>query len=93
VAFAEWLRVNSQHYLLEASEREMAQRYLGAAPPPIDGGLETLFWRKVFVPVYHVVPWSWRRWIMQMMPGSHRRQWTYRPSWKGRAPPPSDPSP
>ncbi|MCW3037590.1 MAG: hypothetical protein JWM17_2902, partial [Actinobacteria bacterium] len=24
MAFAEWLRVNSQHYLLEASEREMA---------------------------------------------------------------------
>jgi len=93
VAFAEWLRINSQHYLLEASEREMAQKYLGAAPPLTDGGVEALFWRRVFVPVYRVVPWSWRRWIMQMMPGSHRRQWSYRPSWKGRAPPPSDPSP
>jgi hypothetical protein len=93
VAFAEWLRVNSQHYLLEASEREMAQRYLGAAPPVADDGLEALFWRKVFVPVYRAVPWRWRRWIMQMMPGSHRRQCSYWPAWKGRAPPPSDPSP
>jgi len=93
VAFAEWLRLNSQHYLLEASEREMAARYLGGAPPPTGGGLQALFWRKVFVPAYHVVPWAWRRSLMQMMPGSHRRNWTYRPSWKGRAPPPSDPSP
>ena len=93
MAFAEWLRVNSQHYLLEASEREMAEKYLGAAPPLMGGGPQALFWRRVFVPVYRLVPWSWRRWMMQMMPGSHRRQWTYRPSWKGRAPPPSDPSP
>ena len=93
MTFAEWLRVNSQHYLLEASEREMAEKYLGAAPPLMDGGLEALFWRKVFVPVYRLVPWGWRRWIMQMMPGSHRRQWSYRPSWKGRASPSSEPSP
>ncbi|MEA2590617.1 MAG: hypothetical protein QOD62_448, partial [Actinomycetota bacterium] len=39
MAFAEWLRVNSQHYLLEASEREMAEKYLGAAPPLTGGGL------------------------------------------------------
>jgi hypothetical protein len=87
VRFAEWLRVNSQHYLLEASEQEMAARYLGAAPPPKGGGAKALFWRKVFVPVYHRVPWTWRRSMMQLMPGSHRRHWTYRPSWKGRAPP------
>ncbi len=87
MAFAEWLRVNSQRYLLEASEREMAQRYLGETPPLRGGGPGACFWRRVFVPAYRMVPWNVRRSLMQMMPGSHRRHWTYRPSWKGRAPP------
>lgn len=87
MAFSEWLRVNSQRYLLEEAELEMARRYLGSAPRPTGGGLEALFWRRVFVPVYHQVPWTWRRSMMQLMPGSHRRQWSYRPSWKGRGPP------
>ena len=51
MAFAEWLRINSQHYLLEASEREMAEKYLGAAPPLMGGGVRALFWRRVFVQV------------------------------------------
>ena len=79
MAFAEWLRTNSQHYLLEASEREMAKRYLGEAPPVQGGGPRALFWRRVFVPAYRRVPWSWRRKVMGMMPGSHRRTWSYRP--------------
>lgn len=87
MAFAEWLRGNSQHYLLEASEREMAQRYLGAAPPLRGRGPSAFFWRRIFVPAYRTVPWGVRRQIMQLMPGSHRRHWTYRASWKGRAPP------
>lgn len=87
MAFSEWLRVNSQRYLLEEAELEMARQYLGTAPHPAGGGLEALFWRKVFVPVYHRVPWTWRRSMMQLMPGSHRRHWSYRPSWKGRGPP------
>ena len=74
MAFAEWLRVNSQRYLLEASEREMAEKYLGGAPPVMGGGPQVLFWRKVFVPVYRLVPWSWRRWMMQMMPPCFFRQ-------------------
>lgn len=79
VAFAEWLRTNSQHYLLEASEREMAERYLGTAPPLVGGGAGALFWRRIFVPAYRLVPWAWRRRVMAMMPGSHRRTWSYRP--------------
>lgn len=89
MSFAEWLRVNSQRYLLEASEREMAEQYLGAAPPLEGGGVEALFWRKVFVPAYRLVPWSVRRSIMQLMPGSHRRYWSYKAQVSGRAPPTS----
>ena len=86
-SFAEWLRVNSQRYLLEASEREMAQRYLGSAPPPTGGGPQALFWRKVFVPAYRKVPWGIRRELMQRMPGSHRRHWSYKTDTTGRGPP------
>jgi len=84
VTFAEWLRANSQRYLLEAAEQEMALRYLGSAPPPTGGGPQALFWRRVFVPAYRLVPWSIRRSLMQLMPGSHRRHWSYR---SDRAPP------
>jgi len=87
MSFAEWLRANSQRYLLEAAERELAQKYLGTAPPVIEGGLEALFWRKVFVPAYRMVPWSVRHSIMQLMPGSHRRHWSYKAELNGRAPP------
>ena len=83
MAFFEWVRTNSQRYLMETSEREMAKRYLGNAPPEEGGGPEAFFWRRIFVPAYRAVPWRWRRSIMGLMPGSHRRHWSYRPDWKG----------
>ena len=87
MAFFEWVRLNSQHYLLEASEREVARRYLGEVPPLAGGGPQAFFWRKIFVPTYKAVPWSWRRSMMLLMPGSHRRHWSYRSDGAGRSPP------
>jgi hypothetical protein len=80
VPFFQWLRSNSEHYLMEAAQREMAERY-GREPPLGRRGLGPLFWQRVFVPLYRLLPWSARRSIMQAMPGSHRRR------WQGRAPP------
>ncbi|MGH2540414.1 MAG: hypothetical protein ACRDGK_07830 [Actinomycetota bacterium] len=74
--FFEWLRSNSEEYLLEASQRDMAARYGIAAPA--DTG--SFFWRRIFTPVYRLLPWRLRRSIMGAMPGSHRR-------WMRRAPP------
>lgn len=78
--FSQWLRGNSERYLLEAAQAEMAERWLlpERVPPKKKGAF---FWRRMFVPMYRVIPWKARRAMMQLMPGSHRRRWT------GRGPP------
>lgn len=67
-----WLRGNAERYLLLASQEEMARRYLQREGPV---GRQNFFWRRLFVPVYRVLPWGLRRKIMSAMPGSHR-QWS-----------------
>jgi hypothetical protein len=79
--FFEWLRRNSERYLLEDAQVEMARKYLGQEPPEATDGLGALFWRRVYVPVYRRLPWAIRRAIITAMPGSHKQ------SWGGRAPP------
>lgn len=77
----EWLRRNSERYLVEAAQADMARRYLGHVPDPPDpphsigGGLAAAFWRRVYVPVYRRIPWPVRRRLIVAMPGSHRRRW------------------
>ena len=77
----EWLRRNSERYLVEAAQADMARRYLGRTPTPPaasgrpGAGLAVAFWRRVYVPVYRRIPWSVRRRLIVAMPGSHRRCW------------------
>jgi hypothetical protein len=73
--FGEWLRSNSERYLLEAAQEEMARRYLGRGGPVGAKGPVAFFWRRVYVPVYRRIPWSVRHRIIRTMPGSHRRHW------------------
>jgi hypothetical protein len=80
VSFNEWLRSNSERYLMEAAQEDQARRR-GLPPPRSDRGPMAFFWRRIFVPVYRLLPWSLRRFIMHLMPGSHRRR------WEERAPP------
>ena len=75
--FFEWLRRNSEEYLLEASQRDMAKRFGLPAPK---GRRGAILWRYLFTPIYRLLPWRLRKAIIVAMPGSHRR-------WKGRAPP------
>jgi hypothetical protein len=82
VGFSEWLRRNSERYLLEAAQRDAAVRY-GLPAPRQGGGPMAFVWRRIFVPVYRLLPWGLRRWVMRLMPGSHRRR------WEERAPPPA----
>lgn len=70
-----WLRENSERYLMEAAQEDMAQRYLDRAGPVGPPGLDVFFWRRIFVPVYRRIPWSLRQKIIQTMPGSHRQTW------------------
>lgn len=79
--FFEWLRRNSERYLLEDAQREMARKYRGQEPPRAGGGPGAVFWRRVYVPVYRRLPWGVRRALIMAMPGSHRR------GWGGRSPP------
>jgi hypothetical protein len=77
----EWLRRNSEDYLLEAAQRDMARKYLGRPGPVNQRGSTGWFWRHLFTPAYRLLPWWFRRRVIQLMPGSHRRR------WMGRAPP------
>ena len=81
MGFGQWLRSNSEHYLLIDAQRRIAQRH-GAREPSRPRGLRDRFWMQVFAPVYRMLPWSVRRLAIRALPGSHRRDWP-------AAPPPS----
>ena len=73
MSFARWLRAESEHQLMAAAERRIAERHGLAAPPP-PRGLD-VFWQRVYVPAYNLLPWRLRTVVMKAMPGSHRRTW------------------
>lgn len=70
--FFRWLRGNAERHLLLAAQQEMVARYLQRGGTV---GRQSWFWRRVFVPLYGLMPWGLRRRIMSAMPGSHR-QWS-----------------
>lgn|GEM_PF-601583 len=80
-SFARWLRENSEHYLMIDAQRRIAQKY-GRPAPPKPHSLVERFWLDVFAPVYRRLPWKLRSRTIQLMPGSHRQQWT-RPAERG----------
>lgn len=79
MSFAQWLRSNSEHYLLQDAQARAAARY-GLATPRHAATTRELFWRKGFVPIYRRLPWSVRKSVMQLMPGSHRQEWSRPPT-------------
>ncbi len=74
---ARWLRHNSEHYLLLDAQARMAARYGRPGPPPPRGAKE-IFWLRLFAPTYRRLPWKVRSTLIQVMPGSHRRDWSSR---------------
>jgi len=75
IRFFVWVRTNSQKYLLEAQQAELAQRYLGRPPTVGPRNPHVLFWKYLFVPVYRRLPWKFKHVVIRAMPGSHRRSW------------------
>jgi hypothetical protein len=75
MGFGEWLRTNSEHYLLDDARVRIGRRYGARSLPGPDRGLSALFWRKVFEPTYRLLPWRLRLWVIRQMPGSHRQTW------------------
>lgn len=74
MSFSQWLRSNSEHYLLQDSQARTAKAHGVAAPRP-PKSLKDRFWRQVFAPVYRLLPWSVRKKTIQALPGSHRQDW------------------
>jgi hypothetical protein len=75
--FARWLRVNSEHYLLMAAQRDVATRY-GQPCRQARQGLKGWFFLRLFTPIYRRLPWRLRAFVLQSMPGSHRQTWAAR---------------
>jgi hypothetical protein len=73
--FFYWVRSNSQKYLLEAVQADLAQRYLGRPPTVGRRSPHVLFWKNLFVPLYRRLPWKVKHAVIRAMPGSHRRTW------------------
>jgi hypothetical protein len=76
--FARWLRSNSEHYLLMAAQRDVAARYGRPCARPKEG-VKAWFFLTVFAPIYRLLPWRLRSFVLHSMPGSHRQAWTPRP--------------
>jgi len=83
MSLARRLRVVSEKHLMTAAERSVARKY-GANEPLPPKGID-LFWQKVYVPAYYLLPWKVRAQVMAQMPGSHRRTWHTPPQAKGPA--------
>jgi len=84
MSFSRWLRSNSEHYLLIAAQGRIAKQQ-GTRAPRKPHGFADLFWLRIFVPIYRILPWSLRHRVMRAMPGSHRRTWTPPPEPHGSA--------
>jgi len=76
--FTRWLRTNSEHYLLMAAQGDIAARYGRPCARPREGA-KGWFFLTVFAPIYRRLPWRFRSFVLQSMPGSHRRTWMPRP--------------
>lgn len=74
MGFSQWIRSNSEHYLMCVAQDRMARKK-GFNPPNKPRGLKDRFWRQLFIPIYRVMPWFIKKTIMHSLPGSHRRNW------------------
>jgi hypothetical protein len=83
MSFSQWVRKTSEHYLkIEASAK--IARKLGTTPPLPPRGME-IFWRRIYVPIFRLLPAWLRNGVIATMPGSHRKQWKKQPPSQGPA--------
>lgn len=78
-----WVRAKSEYHLMIDAQDKVARR-LGANRPNPPRGTE-IFWRLVYVPIFHRLPLKLRNSIIARMPGSHRQPWKPQPPSKGPA--------
>jgi hypothetical protein len=70
-----WVRTNSEKYLLESVQADLARKYLGRPPTVGPRNPQVIFWKYMFVPLYRRLPWKVKHSIILAMPGSHRHGW------------------
>jgi hypothetical protein len=80
-SFSQWVRRTSEHHLMIDAQDRIGQK-LGARRPAPPRGAE-VFWRRVYVPVFHHLPKSVRDAAIARMPGSHRERWPAEPPLRG----------
>jgi hypothetical protein len=61
-----------------AAQGDVAARHGRPCPRPKEG-FKGWFFLTLFAPIYRRLPWRFRSFVLQSMPGSHRRAWTPRP--------------
>lgn len=81
--FFAWVRRTSEHYLMIDAQDKVAKR-LGVTRPRSPRGVE-VFWRRVYVPIFHLLPERVRNAMIARMPGSHRHRWPVEPELRGPA--------
>ncbi|MGI9553636.1 MAG: hypothetical protein ACR2NC_01825 [Thermodesulfobacteriota bacterium] len=78
-SFGGWLRKNAEKHLMQAAADDMAGNYRECTSKSYrEKGFGPFFWRKIFVPVYLMVPWKIRKKIILMSSYSG----VDRPKWK-----------
>lgn len=77
--FFQWVRTNSEKYLLEAVQADLANEYLHRPGPVGHRTPQVIFWKYLFVPLYRRLPWAVKHKIILSMPGSHRQHWSSQP--------------
>ncbi|OJV01716.1 hypothetical protein [Nitrobacter sp. 62-23] len=74
MSFSQWLRTNSQQYLLADAQQRIGRKN-GVTVYGKPRSLKDRFWRYIFVPTYKILPDGLRRSLIHAMPGSHRQAW------------------
>ncbi|HLU71598.1 MAG TPA: hypothetical protein VKZ82_05430 [Nonomuraea sp.] len=78
-----WVRQTSEHYLMIDAQDKVAAK-LGAPRPLPPRGAE-IFWRRIYVPIFHRLPLKLRNAVIARMPGSHQKTWKSQPPSRGPA--------
>lgn len=80
-SFSQWVRRTSEHHLMLDAQDRIGRKLSAGRPTPPRGA--EIFWRRVYVPVFHHLPKSVRDAAIARMPGSHRKRWPAEPPLRG----------
>ncbi|WP_110207108.1 hypothetical protein [Nocardioides daejeonensis] len=83
MGFTRWVRSTSEHYLMIDAQDKVARR-LGTTRPAPPRGVE-IFWRRIYVPLFYLLPAGLRNAIIAKMPGSHQKRWVKQAPLRGPA--------